>query len=256
MSAAESLASFDGTRLAYRVEGEGPAVLLMHGFAATAERNWVGPGIFGALVATGRRVIAYDARGHGNSDKPHDPEAYAHGAMTRDAQAVLDHFDVSSVDVVGYSMGAINASRLVPREPRSRSLVLGGIGGRLLSDPLDRTRIAAALEARAGAVESDATGRSFREFAERSGNDLGALAALQKSRRYGAARRDAFAEIHVPTLVVAGADDRLAGSPADLGDAIPNAVAEVVPGDHLSAVGRRELTAAIVEFLARVSPVG
>ncbi len=54
----------------------------------------------------------------------------------------------------------------------------------------------------------------------------------------------------MPTLVVAGADDALAGSPEELAARIPNAVARVVPGDHLSAVGKPELTAAIVDFLS------
>jgi pimeloyl-ACP methyl ester carboxylesterase len=248
------LSSFDGLSLSYRVTGAGPDVLLMHGFAANAERNWVAPGIFDALVEDGRRVIAYDARGHGSSGKPHDPEAYAHGAMVRDAQALLDHLGVEKVDVVGYSMGAIMASSLVPKEPRARSLVLGGIGGRLLTRPLDRARIADALEGGAGSGSGDPTARAFRRFAERSGNDLAALAALQRSPRHG--RAGALGEIHVPTLVVAGRDDQLAGSPEELAAAIEGAVARVVPGDHLSAVGRPELTATILEFLGRVSPVG
>jgi pimeloyl-ACP methyl ester carboxylesterase len=256
MTAVEEFVSFDGLPISYRVAGDGPVVLLMHGFAASADRNWIAPGIFDALLATGRKVIAYDARGHGSSGKPHDPEAYAHGAMVRDAQALLDDLGVANADVVGYSMGAIMAASLVPKEPRSRSLVLGGIGGRLLTHPLDRARIASALEAREAAAEDDATVRAFRTFAQRSGNDLGALAALQRSRVGSGERVERLAQIRVPTLVVAGEDDRLAGSPQGLADAIPGAVAQVVPGDHLSAVGRPELTAAIVDFLGRVSPVG
>jgi pimeloyl-ACP methyl ester carboxylesterase len=247
------LTSFDGVPISYRVAGSGPAVLLMHGFGADAERNWVRPGIFAALVDSGRRVLAYDARGHGKSGKPHDPEAYGRGAMGRDAQALLDHFGVESVDVVGYSMGSIIATGLVPREPRTRSLVLAGVGGRLLTRPLDRARIAAALAAGPGDESADPTARAFRVFAERSGNDLDALAALQRSPRYGVT--DKLKAIHVPTLVVAGGKDRVAGNPEPLAAEIDGAIAQVVPGDHLSAVGRPELTSAIVDFLARVSPV-
>jgi pimeloyl-ACP methyl ester carboxylesterase len=58
----------------------------------------------------------------------------------------------------------------------------------------------------------------------------------------------------VPTLCVAGADDQLAGPPQALADKISGAVAVVIPGNHLSAVAR-PLAEAIVEFLARVSPV-
>src|SRR5688500_7194515 len=97
--------SFDGTTIAFRAEGDGPTVLLLHGFAADHHLNWVGPGVFDAVVASGRRVIAPDARGHGRSDKPHDPAAYADDTMVRDVRAVLDHLAVESLDVVGYSMG-------------------------------------------------------------------------------------------------------------------------------------------------------
>src|SRR6478672_13252418 len=103
----ERFASFDGTGIAYTIVGSGPDALLLHGFAADHHVNWVAPGIVDALVAAGRRVIAYDARGHGQSDKPHDPAAYENDAMVRDARSLLDHLGVESVDVVGYSMGAL-----------------------------------------------------------------------------------------------------------------------------------------------------
>jgi len=245
--------SFDGLTISYEVVGSGPDVLLLHGFASSALGNWIQPGIRDALVATGRRVTSYDARGHGASGKPHEVEAYSNDAMVRDAQALLSHLGISAVDVVGYSMGAIVSSRLVPVEPRARSLVLGGVGGNLAAGQRRErfARIAAALERRAGA-EGDAEARTFRRFAERNGNDLAALAAVQRAasdRQPGRVR-----DIRVPTLVVAGADDLLAGSPAGLAERIPGAVARVVPGNHLSAVGRPELAAAITEFLATASP--
>src|SRR5256885_16745304 len=124
----ETVRSFDGARIAYAVQGTGRAVLRLHGFAADHMLNWARPGVIDALTAAGRRVIATDAGGHGASDKPHDPDRYAGDAMARDAQAVLDHLGVEQVDVVGYSMGAMVAARLVPDEPRTRALVLGGVG--------------------------------------------------------------------------------------------------------------------------------
>jgi pimeloyl-ACP methyl ester carboxylesterase len=251
----EHFSSFDGTQIAYTTGGAGPGVLLLHGFGADHIVNWVRPGIVDALVASGRRVIAYDARGHGKSGKPHDPAAYENDAMVRDARCLLDHIGADAVDVVGYSMGAIVSSRLAAIEPRVRSLVLGGIGGRVgrAADEDRRARIAAALEARAGERRSDdAEARAFRHFTERGGNDLGALAAIQRATSNG--RTGVLKSIAVPTLVVAGADDGLAGSPQELAARIEGAIAQVVPGNHLSAVGRAEFTAAIVDFLASASP--
>src|SRR6476646_5578094 len=86
--------SFDGTEIAYTTAGEGPDVLLLHGFAADHRVNWIVPGVVDALVAVGRRAILYDARGHGASGKPHDPTAYADDAMAKDAHALLDHLAI------------------------------------------------------------------------------------------------------------------------------------------------------------------
>src|SRR6185295_13542653 len=129
-AAMDRFSSFDGTAIAYTVVGDGPDALLLHGFAADHRVNWVSCGVVDALVAAGRRVIARDARGPGESDKPHDPAAYENDAMVRDAQGLLDHLGVERVDVIGYSMGALVSARLVPDEPRARSCVLGGIGRR------------------------------------------------------------------------------------------------------------------------------
>jgi pimeloyl-ACP methyl ester carboxylesterase len=250
----QKFTTFDGLQIAYTVQGTGPDVLLMHGFAADAQRNWFAPGIADAILDSGRRVIAYDARGHGESDKPHDPAAYENEAMRRDAQALLDHLGVAQVDVVGYSMGAIQATRLVPQEPRARSVVFGGIGGRLASRAvLNRAAIAEALGEPAGGRVTDPQARAFRRFAERNGNDLAALAAVQRSRRH--ANHGELDQISVPALVIAGADDVLAGDPQGLVDRIPGAIAITTPGDHLSAVGRAEMRDGIVGFLAKVSPV-
>src|SRR5690349_20452472 len=178
--------SFDGVGIAYTVQGDGPDALLLHGFAADHRVNWVAPGVVDELVAAGRRVIALDARGHGESDKPHDPAAYENDAMQRDAQGLLDHLGVEHVDIVGYSMGALVSARLVPDEPRTRSCVLGGIGRRVrCGNPLSperRAGIADALEAGERATVSDPSARAFRAFADSTGADRRALAAFQRAR--------------------------------------------------------------------------
>jgi pimeloyl-ACP methyl ester carboxylesterase len=149
-------------------------------------------------------------------------------------------------------MGSIVSTRLVPVEGRTRSLVLGGVGARRPRSREARDRIAASLEAPSGAVAGEGPAeRAFREFATRGGNDLAALAAVQRATN----PRGDLRAIHVPTLVVAGEEDNLAGSPGELAEMIPGATAQVVPGNHLSAVGRPEFTTAITGFLGRVSPV-
>jgi pimeloyl-ACP methyl ester carboxylesterase len=251
----ERFGSFDGTEIAYTTAGTGPDALLLHGFAADHRVNWVAPGVVDALVSAGRRVIAYDARGHGASDKPHDPSAYADDAMARDAGALLDHLGVKHVDVIGYSMGALVSTRVVPDESRARSCVLGGIGGRIRGrrgfNDEQRAAIAHALETDDVAGITNVSARAFRRFADRTGADRFALAAIQRAPTPEAPTR--LADFAVPTLVIAGDGDTLAGSPQLLAERIPGAIARVVHGDHLGAVGDPAFRAAIAEFVSTLS---
>lgn len=230
-----------------------PLVLLQHGFAADSATNWVRPGIVAALTAAGRRVVAVDARGHGESDKPHDRDLYGESRMARDLTEVIDELGVDSVDVAGYSMGAIVALILASHDQRVRRLVIGGVGGGVVElggvdrRIIDRTALASALRADDPASVTDPAARSFRRFAESTGADRMALAA-QAER----AHRDAIAlgSITAPTRLVVGDADPLASRPEVLVAAIPNAELVVVPGDHLGAVGAPEFAPAIVEFLS------
>src|SRR4029450_9370307 len=124
----DTVRSFDGTRIAYTARGAGPTVLLLHGFGADHVLNWERPGVIDALVDSGRRGMATDARGPGARGPRHDPERYAGDTMVRDAQAVRDHLGVEQVDVVGYSMGAMGGARVGPREPRKRVHTVAGGG--------------------------------------------------------------------------------------------------------------------------------
>lgn len=239
--------SFDGTRIVYDDEGDGPAVVLLHGFAADAHLNWRAPGVIGPLLAAGCRIVAPDARGHGGSEKPHDPQRYEGGAMARDVTALLDHLAIESCALVGYSMGAITALRVTPNEPRARRLVLGGIGGSILRSrtSAQREAIASALDA-AGDDDAPPAARGFRRFAESTGADLRALAACMRGNRIEHQRPS---DVSVPTLVLTSAEDELAGSPQELADAIPGASAIFLSGSHLAAVADVRFAPAIVDFV-------
>lgn len=247
-----SFASFDGTGLSYESTGDGRPVVLLHGFAAESRGNWVGPGVVAALEAAGRRAITLDARGHGRSDKPHDPAAYGDEAMVRDARALFDHLGLESADVVGYSMGSFTTSRLVGVEPRVRSIVLGGVGiGLAKGRPASVTSaIADALEADDPDTIADPTAKAFRRFADSTGADRLALAASQRAPRRS--EPPDLAAITVPALVLTGDRDTLVGSPQELADRIPGASLHVLSGDHLGAVNDPAFPKAIVDFLAEV----
>ena len=96
----------DDAEIAYLDAGQGPPVVLVHGFASTKEANWVAPGWFNTLTRAGRRVIALDNRGHGASTKLYDPARYHGAIMAEDVRALMDHLALERADVMGYSMGA------------------------------------------------------------------------------------------------------------------------------------------------------
>lgn len=244
----------DGVTINYIDQGEGPPIVLVHGFASSLHGNWRATGIAEALQKSGRRVVALDCRGHGRSGKPHDPEAYGGAKMADDVIALMDHLGIQQADLMGYSMGGgISASLLVRHPERFKSVILAGIGDAMLSGGPRRQGLAEGMEAADASEVQDATARGFREFAERSGNDLGALAAMQRSAR---ATLDAakLAEVRLPVLVLIGAEDTLAGPADRLAAAIPGARFRIVPGDHLSVFAQPDYTTAVLTFLGEASP--
>lgn len=238
--------SHDGIELTYLDEGEGQPVILVHGFAANAKLNWVGPQIVTGLVEQGRRVIAPDTRGHGGSGKPTEPEAYTYEKLTADVTGLADELGIESYDLVGYSMGALTSLRVGAVDPRVRRVIYGGIGGNILiPDALNRDLLADSLKP--DATEDDMTplGKLFRAFAEASGANLDALSACQRARKV----TPNPAEIKAEALVLVGESDWLAGAAAPLAEAIPGAIYETVPGDHTTCLYKPEFRAAVTKFI-------
>lgn len=94
----------DGVRVAYHdwnAGADGPPIVLQHGFTVSSVSTWFLTGIVDALTRHGRRVIAIDARGHGETDKPHDSAFYGGVRLARDVIGVLDSLNVQSYDLVG-----------------------------------------------------------------------------------------------------------------------------------------------------------
>ncbi len=160
----------DGVRIDFLDEGEGEPILLIHGFASNVATNWVGPEWVRTLKGAGRRVIAYDNRGHGKSEKLYDPDVYGAPSMAEDGRRLLDHLGIARADVMGYSMGARIAAFLALRHPaRVRSLVLAGLGINMVRGMVGTGPIAHALEAPRSEDVTNETARSFRAFAEFDG---------------------------------------------------------------------------------------
>ena len=238
--------------ISYLDEGEGEPILLIHGFASNKQVNWVYPGWVDTLVKDGRRVIAVDNRGHGDSTKFHDPEAYGAPMMAEDAFQLIEHLGLTNVDVMGYSMGARISAFLAMNHPeRVRRVIFGGLGYGMITGIGDPEPIASALETDRIQDIPDRTGRAFRAFAEQTGSDRLALAACMRSSRQKISEEE-VARVTVPALVAVGTKDEIAGSPHKLADLMPNAdVLDIPNRDHMVAVGDKVFKQGVLEFLSR-----
>ncbi len=247
----------DGVEIAYidegpRGEGSGEPILLIHGFASHTSANWIKTGWIEALTAAGRRAVAFDNRGHGQSQKLYGLEDYGGPLMAEDARRLLDHLEIPRADVMGYSMGARIAAFLTLHHPsRVRSVVFAGLGVNMVRGMAGTGPIAHALEAPSLEAVTNPTARTFRAFAEQTKSDLRALAACIRSSRAKIAAED-LARIACPVLVAVGSDDVIAGSADGLAALIPGSQAVTIPGrDHMKAVGDQVYKNAVLEFLKR-----
>lgn len=241
----------DGLTIAYSDEGEGDPILLIHGFASSRDVNWRNTGWIDTLVRSGRRVVAVDNRGHGESDKPHDPARYRVALMAEDARRLLDHLALPRADVMGYSMGArISAFLALAHGDRVRSVVFGGLGMGLVDGTGPWEPIVEALEAASAADIQHKTGLMFRRFAEQTGGDLAALAACMRASREPLTAEQ-VGRITAPALVAVGTRDVIAGEPEGLAALLPNGRALAIPDrDHMLAVGDKVYKAGVLAFLA------
>ena len=246
--------SFDNgaVQIAYLDEGEGDPILLVHGFASTKNVNWVYPTWVSELRKNGRRVIALDNRGHGESAKLYDPAEYSIPIMASDVVALMDHLSIPRADIMGYSLGARMTAWLGLTKPeRLRSAILGGIGMAMVDGGGPGENVAAALEAPSLEEVSDPVARTFRAFADQTRSDRRALAACLRGSR-GLMSRDEVTGINVPVLIAVGTTDEVAGSAHGLGDLIPGAEVLDIPNrDHMRAVGDKVYKTGVVDFLSR-----
>jgi pimeloyl-ACP methyl ester carboxylesterase len=229
----------DGLRIHYESFGKGKPLVLVHGWGVDAKRNWVDTGWVAALKRV-RRVIAIDCRGHGQSDKPHEPERYSYATMAHDVVHLLDHLGIAKADFLGYSMGAFMGASLLGHERgRFTSMILGGIGDET-EETKDAGFIAEALRAKDPAKISNPVGLGYRLFVDADPrNDLEAL-AVSALRMWPEGfplelGGPDLAKVDIPVLIVNGGDDHYAESNAKLSKAIPGSRAIKIPGtDHLT----------------------
>jgi pimeloyl-ACP methyl ester carboxylesterase len=226
-----------------------PPVVALHGFASSAASGWGRTGHLDTLTRAGRTVIGLDLRGHGESDKPHDPAAYTLAHVLADIATVVAEipsltagfapqpaFGDGAVDLIGYSLGSRLAWTAACRSiVPVRRLVLGGFDGRPLFEGVDAER----LDRLAAGV---------------AGNDRTALAALVAGFAGTGGTPDGSPLPAIPSLLVAGDRDPLATRAEQFAAGLRRGEFLSIPGrNHISTVPARDYRHRLVAFLSETA---
>src|SRR3954451_8517653 len=218
-----------------------PAVLLVHGFATSADRTWRDNGWVDLLRDVGREVIAVDLLGHGEADKPHDPAAYA-----RLEADVVERLPDEPVDAIGFSLGARTILTIAADHPdRFQRIVATGVGANLFrTEPRDLITNAI----KGGNDGENPVAQYFAGLAGQPGNDREALLACMQAPR-PPLDDGRLSKVTCPVLVVIGERD-FAGPGEPLVDALPNATLVTIPGlDHFATPKDFRVLDAALEFI-------
>src|SRR5688572_691134 len=247
----------NGVRLRYVEQGQGPAIVLMHGYTGTADRHFLANGVF-ANLAKDHRAIAIDLRGHGKSAKPHVPSAYG-DEMARDVVRLLDHLKIQRAHVLGYSLGGFIASRLATLHPER---LISVVYAASLPFQTTDTFMNKFAEDSIKELESDMPFKSLAIAVQPPGskppsddeirkavaplvaaNDVKALAALWRGFKTLAVSPQQLTAVKVPSIVITGSADGNAVGVPGLNKTQPQIRTVVVEGaQHGGPEGDRKST--------------
>ncbi|MGH9221259.1 MAG: alpha/beta fold hydrolase [Vicinamibacterales bacterium] len=257
-----------GVRIRYVEQGQGPAIVLMHGYTGTLDRHFIANGVF-ANLAKDHRAIAIDLRGHGKSGKPVTASEYG-PQMAIDVVRLLDHLKIQRAHVLGYSLGAMIAGRLATLHPE-RLISVAYIASLPLrtTDTYMEKFAAASVEE----LESDMPFKSLALALQPPGakppsddeiqkavaplvaaNDVKALAALWRGYKGLAVSDQQLRAVTIPSIVITGSEDISAAGVPELNKTQPQIRTVVVQGaQHGGPDGvmrRAEFMTTLREFLA------
>lgn len=260
----------NGVKIRYVTAGTGEAVVLIHGWMGDSSMWGSDPsGNTKLNGAEGFQAIALDCRGHGKSDKPHDPEKYG-PEMAADVVRLLDHLKIEKAHLIGYSSGAFIAGKVAATHPqRVRSVVYGGqapvIAGKVKptdfsecdtfakavdeGEDLGSYIIAITPDGRPKPTEQQA--KAIAKFLY-GGKDVNAFAAAGRSFRDLAVSEDDLKKCQAPILFIHGGNEsaHVKGRVAMVHKLLGRGEVKIVEGgDHMTTLAKPEFASAVIEFL-------
>lgn len=247
----------NGVRIHYEVEGQGPPLVLVHWWTGSLT-DWRFFG-YADVLKESYRLILIDARGHGQSDKPHDPAAYILKQQVGDIVAVLDKLGVDKAHYFGYSMGGTIGWAVAKYAPeRLLSLIIGGEAPENY-DPVDD--IAGIRE-----LGAEGWGQMAADLSKSYGFQQPEIATVYAANDIEAVVADVTAfsaenfandlsSMTMPILLLAGTEDPDHAALAAAAEQLPHATFTSLPGfDHTTALLQTDLVLeSITQFLAQIT---
>jgi pimeloyl-ACP methyl ester carboxylesterase len=270
VDAADEVFDSNGVKIRYVTEGTGEPVVLIHGWMADSSM-W-GQDRSGNTKLTGTdgfQLIALDCRGHGKSDKPHEPEKYG-PEMAADVVRLLDHLKIEKAHLIGYSSGAFIAGKVAATHPeRVLSVVYAGQAPVITEamKPSDFSEVdvfAKAVDEGKGLgayiieVIPDGNPKPIEDFANAIANslygdkDVKAFAAAGRGFKNLDVTVEQLAKCTAPTLFIHGGNesDHVKNRVATVRGLLGRGEVRIVEGgDHMTTLAKPEFSAAILEFL-------
>lgn len=259
-----------GVKIRYVTAGKGEAVVLIHGWMGDSSMwGTDGKGNTRLNSAEGFQAIALDCRGHGKSDKPHDPEKYG-PELAADVVRLLDHLEIERAHLIGYSSGAFIAGKVAATHPeRVLSVIYGGqapvITGAVKPTDFSECEIFAKAVDEGGdlgsyviAITPEGRPKPTREQAQAyakfmfNGKDVKALAVAGSSFKELAVSADDLRKCQAPILFIHGGNEsaHVKRRVAMVRELLGRGEVRIVDGgDHMTALAKPEFGTAIVEFL-------
>ena len=247
-----------GVKIHYHVEGEGPPLVLQHGFSGSLH-SWANSGYVETLKKDHTLILA-DTRGHGDSDKPHTPEEYAMGLKVADVTAIMDDLGIERAVYMGYSLGGragFGVAKYAPERfdaiiiggmhPYGRSGVDGSVDKRIEALKAGIEPYVSQMEEQSGPMDPDRKARML-------GNDPLALIASSIELRDFQGIEEVLSSMTMPCLLYVGEDDSLFDGVKECVKHMPNVTFVSFPGLNHGQTSRRSdlVLPHVTEFLSKL----
>jgi pimeloyl-ACP methyl ester carboxylesterase len=269
--AADEVFDSGGVKIRYVTAGKGEPVVLIHGWMGDSSmwgRDKSGNTKLDTTSAKGFQLIALDCRGHGKSDKPHDPAKYG-AELAADVVRLLDHLTIEKAHLIGYSMGAFIAGKVAAtHSERVLSIVYAGqapiiAGGkssgssevevfaRAVDEGKDLGAYIIAVTPAGKPKPTEEQAKAIAKF-RFDGKDVKAFAAAGRSLKNLAVTGQQLSRCKAPILFIHGGNESeyVKNHVAAVRKLLGRGEVKIVEGaDHITALTRPEFASAILEFL-------